>query len=441
MAAARPPRLLRSLFALPQTERRPLLWALAYFFCLLCSYYILRPLRDEMGIQGGVHNLPWLFSATLVAMLCAVPLYGWLAARLPRRRMLPTVYLFFIANLALFFFVLHAGFAPQWAARAFFVWVSVFNLFVVSVFWSFMVDLFSAEQGKRLFGFIAAGGSAGALAGPALTAALAAPLGTANMLLVSAGFLALTLLCIHRLLRWRRAHPSASAYAAGIEAAETPIGGSIWAGVTHVLRSSYLLGIGAYMLLYTTLSTFLYFQQARIVADTLGDPAQRTSLFAAMDLAVNSLSLLAQLFMTSALLRRFGLVVALAVLPIATALGYAALGFAPILAVVVAFQVLRRALDFALARPARELLYTAVAREEKYKAKSFIDTTVYRSGDAASGWLFAALTAAGLGLAAIAWLSIPLAALWLALSVWLGRRQHVLGTADKLRVVDGGSDE
>lgn len=283
-------------------ELAALFWSFAYFFCLLCSYYILRPLRDEMGIQGGVQNLPWVFTGTFVAMLCAVPAFGWLAARWPRRVMLPAVYCFFIANLLVFFVLFSSGIATAAVARAFFIWVSVFNLFAVSVFWSFMVDLFSEQQAKRLFGFIAAGGSAGALVGPALTAGLANSPGPINLLPVSALFLALATLCIHRLLRWASASPCVPQ---GVRLRkEEPIGGGVWAGVTAVARSPYLLGICLYMLLYTTLSTFLYFEQARIVADSYASPGHRTTLFAGMDLAVNLLSLAGQVFVTGNLIRR-----------------------------------------------------------------------------------------------------------------------------------------
>lgn len=406
---------------MPPGERAPLAWSFAYFFCLLCGYYILRPLRDEMGIQGGVQALPWVFTATLLAMLAAVPLFGWASARLPRRRLLPAVYGFFLLNLLTFFAAFRAGADTEWTARAFFVWVSVYNLFVVSVFWSFMVDLFEREQAKRLFGFIAAGGSAGALVGPALTAVLARPLGTVNLLLISAAFLALATLCIFRLLAW-----SAGREEARSPATEAPLGGGAWGGVREVAGSPYLLGIAAYMVLYTVLSTFLYFQQARLVADAGMASEARTSLFASMDLAVNLLALAGQTFVTAHLIRRRGVAMVLALVPALTLVGFGVLALFPVLAVAVGFQVLRRAADFALARPARELLYTAVDREAKYKAKNFIDTVVYRSGDAVGGWAFAGLKALGLGLAGIAWIAVPLAALWLALSVALGRRQAAL---------------
>lgn len=412
------PGLAESLTLVRREERGPVAWSFAYFFCLLCGYYILRPLRDEMGIQGGVQALPWVFTATLAAMLAAIPLYGWLAARLPRRRLLPAVYLFFAANLLAFFLLFQWGVSPQGLARVFFVWVSVYNLFVVSVFWSFMVDLYRRDQAKRLFGLIAAGGSAGALLGPALTALLARPLGTLNLLPVSAGFLMVATLCVFRLAAWGRGESG------GRAESEAAVGGGIWGGVTETARSPYLLGICGYMLLFTVLSTFLYFQQARLVSEAALDSEARTTLFAFMDLAVNLLALAGQTFVTARAIRRFGVALVLAVVPTLTLLGFGALAVAPVLATVVVFQVLRRAAEFSLGRPARELLYTVVDREAKYKAKNFIDTAVYRTGDALGGWAFAGLGALGLTLGGISLVALPLAALWVGASVALGRFQE-----------------
>ncbi|HEY7675066.1 MAG TPA: MFS transporter [Burkholderiales bacterium] len=403
------------------------LWSFACFFCVLCGYYILRPLRDEMGVQGGVENLPWLFSATFAAMLAAVPLFGFAAARLPRRRLVPWTYLFFIANVLVFYVLFRAPVAPAAVARAFFIWVSVFNLFVVSVFWSLMADLHRPEQAARLFGFISAGGSCGALAGPSLTALLAAPLGTANLLLVSCAFLGLALVCIRALLRrGGAAGPPAGASEPGVE-----IGGTAWSGVSVMLRSPYLLGIVAWVLLYAILLGFVYFELAKLVAANYSDPGERTSLFAQIDLAVNVLTLLGQLFVVAKFVEKLGVGVALA-LPAALGIaGFAAIGVAPVLAVLVVFQIVRRAADYAIARPAREMLFTVVGREQKYKSKNFIDTVVFRGGDAASGWIYAALKSLGLGLAGFALVAIPGAVLWLALGLWLGGRHH------RLRALEG----
>ena len=396
------------------------LWSFACFFCVLCGYYILRPLRDEMGVQGGVENLPWLFSATFAAMLAAVPLFGFAAARLPRRRLVPWTYVFFIANVLVFHALFSLELAPAAVARAFFIWVSVFNLFVVSVFWSLMADLHRPQQAARLFGFISAGGSCGALAGPSLTALLAASLGTANLLLVSSVFLGLALVCIRALLK------GTSAAGVPVPAAEGEIGGTTWSGVGVVLRSPYLLGIVGWVLCYTVLLGFVYFELARLVAASYSDPGERTTLFAQVDLAVNVLTLLGQLFVVAKFVERLGVGVALALLPAFGIAGFVAIGLAPVLAVLIVFQVLRRAGDYAIARPAREMLFTVLGREQKYKSKNFIDTVVFRGGDAASGWTYAALKSLGLGLAGLALIAIPGAVLWLALGLWLGRRYRRL---------------
>jgi len=411
-------------------EVRAVFWSLSYFFALLCSYYIVRPMRDEMGIAGGVENLQWLFSGTFLAMLAAVPLFGWVSSRFPRRRFLPYLYTFFIVKLLVFFVLFQSDITHAWVARAFFIWVSIFNLFVVSVFWSFMADLFNNEQAKRLFGFIAAGGTVGALVGPVLTTALAIPLGPTNLLLLSACFLLWAVVCVNRLVgcRTMRADPGAVDAAAPADV-EQPMGGSVFAGIQLVARSPYLLGICALMLLFTTLATFLYFQQAQIIRDHFADPAARTAVFAAMDLAVNTLTIVIQVFVTGRLVKRLGLAATLCLIPLLLAAGFALLGFAPVLAVLVVVQVVRRAGNYAIMRPAREMLYVVLGREEKYKAKNFIDTVVYRGGDAVSAWVYAGLRALGFSLAGIAWLAVPLAALWAWLAYTLGKRQTLIAAS------------
>ena len=408
-----------------QHELPALLWAFFYFFCLLCSYYILRPVRDEMGIQGGVDKLQWLFSATFVGMLAAVPFFGFLSARFPRQRLIPLVYYFFAANLLLFFVLMQNGVDKVILARTFFVWVSVFNLFVISLFWSFMADIFSNAQARRLFGVIAAGGSSGAIAGPLLTALLVGHIGTHHLLLLSIGLLLLSTLAVARLNTWARIHGSGKSEA-------RPIGGSIWAGIKLTLNSPYLLGMSIYLLFLTLLATLIYFEQMRLVADQLKDSAARTRLFAQIDLAVNVLTLLVEIFLTNRLIGRFGVALLLMALPLLNVVGFGALVVAPTLVVIVVFQALRRVVEYALARPVREILFTVVSREEKYKAKNFIDTVIYRGGDAMSGWLSSFLKGAGVGLASVATLAIPLA-LGAALVGWyLGKKQEKLKNAADL---------
>lgn len=410
---------LSEMLKLREGEWRPVAWSFLYFFSLLGGYYVLRPVRDEMGIQGGLENLPWLFTATFAAMLLAVPVYGWAAGRFPRRTLVPVVYGFFIVNLLGFYSAFAAGVPVAVVARVFFVWLSVFNLFVVSVFWSFMVDIYSREQSRRLFGVIAVGGTTGAIAGPALTAQSAAVLGVFNLLLVSAAMLCVALLAVSRLRQW-----------AGESAPEQQDGAALsghwWDGLARVARSRYLLGVSAYILLYTMVATFLYFIQAHIVEDAFSDSAQRTRVFALIDLATNSLTVVLQLFFTSRIVARFGIAVLLGIVPVAAVLGFVALGWAPLLAVIAAVQVVRRAGNYALARPGREMLYGVLPRIDKYKSKNFIDTVVYRGGDAVSGWAYAAMGAVGLGLAGIAWAAVPVALLWLLVGVFLGRRYRSL---------------
>ncbi len=409
-------------------EGRALLWSFSYFFALLCSYYIIRPMRDEMGILGGVENLQWLFTGTLLAMTVAIPLFGWISSRFPRRQFLPYVYLFFIAMLVLFYFLLDSAFAQVYVARAFFILASVFNLFVVSVFWSFMADLYSNAQARRLFGFIAAGGTVGALAGPALTALLVQPFGAKNLLLVSAAFLLWTIVCITKLSVW-----SATQTADQVPVSQRPvnrpaqqeelIGGGVWSGFTLVMRSPYLLGICLLMLLFTTLATFLYFMQAQIIRDAFTDSAQRTAVFASIDLAVNGLTLVTQLFLTSRLIKWFGLAAVLAIIPLLLSIGFVLLGLSPVLGVLLVVQVIRRAGNYAVMRPAREMLYVVLSREEKYKAKNFIDTVVYRTGDAISAWVYAGMRSVGMSLSSIALIAVPLALVWAWVAFGLGRQQ------------------
>jgi len=400
-------------------EVAALAWSFAYFFCLLAGYYVLRPLRDEMGIAGGVRNLQWLFTATFVVMLAAVPVFGALVARLPRKRFVPLVYHFFVFNIAIFWLLLTFGYEKVHVARVFFVWISVFNLFAVSVFWSFMADLWASESGKRLFGFIAAGGSAGALLGPAVTVLLAVPLGPVNLLVVAALLLELAVLCARRL---EQVAPRKEGDATTPEPAT--IGGGWLNGIAMVLRSPYLAGIALWVTLLSLAGTFLYFQQANIVAAASDDPAVRTRIFASIDLAIGILTILVQFFATGRLIAKFGVGASAAALPFVFGLGFLALAFTPALAVVIAFQAIQRATNFALSNPAREVLFTVLEREEKYKAKNVIDIVVFRGADAASGWLFSALRGVGLELSAISLATVPVAGLWLVLALALGRGQE-----------------
>jgi AAA family ATP:ADP antiporter len=386
-----------------KTENRELPalgWSFGYFFLLLASYYLLRPVRDSLAIETGTEALRWLFAATFLAMLAMVPLFGWLCSRFPRKTLLPLVYGFFAINILMFSFYLNT-----WI---FFIWLSVFNLFAVSVFWSFMADLFDTPQAARLYGSIAAGGSCGAIAGPLLAALLSSRIHSSGLLLLAAALLLGTIGCIAMLSRWARGHPRA-----GDAPPEEPIGGSILAGMKAALTSPFLLAICGYLFCYTALSTALYFQQVEIVRDAIPDRDTRTRFFASLDLLVNGLTLLVQLLAFSRLAALLGPTGMLAAMPLVSIAGFLWLGATPTLVALVAFGVTRRVGEFSISKPSREALFTIVPREERYKAKNFIDTVVYRGGDAASGWLFAGPAA---------FLAAGLSVLWTALAVFLGTR-------------------
>lgn len=382
------------------------------FFLLLAGYYVLRPVREEMGIQGGVRQLQWLYTGTFVAVLAVVPVLSWLVSRLRRRVAVPIIYGLFVANLLVF-----AVLVPQVSAqtkvvlaRVIYVWISVFNMFAISLFWALMADSFDVASSKRQFGVIAAGGSAGAILGPLLTASLAERLGPIPLLLVAAALLFGATLWVARLGRAAR------------DGDEDSIGGRWWEGVARLVRSPQLLAISGYIVLHTSVSTFLYFEQANIVAAAFDDEGVRTRLFAQMDLGTNVLALALQALATAGLIRRFGIGFLLLSVPILSLAGFAALTVAPVLAVLVTVQVLRRAFNYALARPAREILFTAVDPAERYKSKLVIDTVVYRGGDLISAWAFAGLSGLGLGLGAIAAVGMPVAAVWGVVARMLGKR-------------------
>ena len=403
-------------------ELGPVLWSAAYFFCVLAAYFILRPIRDEAGVAGGIRNLPWLFTGTMIAMLIINPPFAALVSKLSRRRFVTIAYRFFMVNLLLFYgmFKWLPAADQIWVGRAFYIWTSVFNLFVVSVFWGFMADGFKSEQGKRLFGFIGVGGTLGSIVGSAVTAGLVNAVGSASLLLISAVLLEAAVLSVGQLAA------AFNVERGGTATAETPIGGGVLSGIGHVLASPYLLGICAYMLLYTIGSTFLYFQQAHIVEAAYTDRAARTALFAQIDLVVNVLTVLVQAFVTGKLMTRLGVAVTLTIVPAISVAGFLGVGLMPSVAMLIGFLVLRRAGNFAVARPSREVLYTVVSREDKYKAKSFIDTFVYRLGDQIGAWADPVVASMGFGMAGAGFVAAPLALLWLGVGLWLGRRQAAM---------------
>jgi AAA family ATP:ADP antiporter len=414
-------RLRRSVARFVQVEPQemwPLAWSFGYFFCLLCGYYILRPVRDEMAIQGGVHNLPWMMTGTFVTLLAVTPLFGWLSARSSRYRLLLAVYLFFILHLVGLYILMTSQQYIEWVARGFYVWLSVFNLFVVSVFWSFMADLFTPSQGARLFGIIAAGGSSGALFGPLITTVLTYLFPVPVLMLVSAFFLSACIGCIYKLEAWSQGRSVFHSENSG-----EPLGGGFLAGVRLVWSSPYLLGICGYLTFLTMTATFLYLEQVRLVAEHFDRPEARTRLFSTLDFATNVLTWLTQLLITNRVVARFGLVAPLLFLPAVSLVGFLGIALWPGLGVYVSFSVLRRVGEYALSKPAREVLFTVVSREEKYKAKNFIDTAVSRAGDASTGWLVSGIKALGMTATHIAWVLVPLMLVWAWLSRFLARTQ------------------
>ncbi|PYK76293.1 MAG: MFS transporter [Verrucomicrobia bacterium] len=402
-------------------EIRALWLGFIFFFVVLAGYYVIRPVRDNIGASYS-ENLWWMFTVVLLTMLVANALFSAIVARMSRRRFIPIAYRFFISNLIIFFVLMQ--FAPPgkrpWVDICFFVWVSVFNLFATAVFWGFMTDLFTNEQGKRLFGFIAVGGSLGGILGPIITASLVHRVSTGVLLLICAAMLEIAAQSVRFFPAEFRSGDSKSRD----DTAEKPIGGRFWDGVTHICRSPYLFGLFVFILLYTLTSTWAYFQQSELTKMGFVDRAARTAFFAKLDLSVNT--------------KFLGVTVTLLFMPVLSLFGFAAMGLMPVLTVLAVFQVARRASTFAFMRPAREVLFTVLRREDKYKAKSFIDTFGYRCGDQFGAWSYGGMQALGLSLSTISYIAVPVVGGWCALGVWLGRKQRIFVEAkcDRAASVD-----
>ena len=409
-------------------ELPALVLSFLYFFCVLAAYYLLRPVRDEMGVLSGVHALPWLFSMVFLTMLVVIPLFGWLAGHLTIRRLLLTVYVFFVLNLLGFFVALHSGFGLQTVGPIFFVWLSVFNLFVVSIFWSFMADVFPTEAARRLFGCISAGGSLGAMTGPFITALTVKGVGVQGLLVVSALFLSLAMGCIVGLLKWYHGHYGIDLGRKHLSSAKEPGAAppSMWVGAIRLVRSPYLRGIAVYLMCYSVLSTFLYAQQTILIPEVMPKSEDRMQLFASVDLGINILAFTLQFFATGWLLTRLGVVVMLAVMPLVSLIGFGVFGLATVLPVLIGFGVLRRAGEFSITKPTRETLFTVVPPEEKYQAKNVIDTVVHRGADVLGTGIGSLLKTWSLTLSNMAFAAMPIAVLWLITGLWLGRRHEVI---------------
>lgn len=408
---------LQKFIEIKPNETKALAWSWLYVFALFLAYYSLRPIRDELGVAGSVKNLPWLFTGTLVAMLLLTPCYAYLVKRWRREKFIALTYRFFMLNLLIFAVLMYtaSGELLVWTGRIFFIWVSVFNLFVVSVFWSLMSDVFSTEQGKRLFGFLATGATLGGMAGSAFVSALAQSLS-------QYAFLVLTLLLLEVAVQAAKQVSRLGSQQVQQDRNEsTEIGGGIWSGLKRTFQSPYLLGISAFILCYSITSTVLYFQQAEIVNSHFSDRAERTAFFANIDLWVNALTLIFQLGLTGKMMKYLGIIPVLAMLPFLSSISFALLALYPTVAVFVVIQVARRVSNFAFTRPAREVLFTRLNREDRYKAKNVIDTVIYRIGDQIGSWV--GLSVLSLGLSGIAGISVLLCLAWLALSVWLAKQE------------------
>ncbi|AFJ03220.1 putative inner membrane protein [Methylophaga frappieri] len=426
---------LSQFFNVDAQELPAVLVGILMFFLLFTGYFLLRPVRETMGIAGGVDNLQWLFTGTFLATLAALPCFGWLASRVPRRQILPWLYGFFALNLVAFAVLFQGQESPVWAARSFYIWLSVFNLMAISLAWSILADIFNPDEAKRLFAMIAGGASLGGLTGPVLGILLVTPLGHSGLVLISAGLLLASAASAIWLRRWRDRHPLAEIYQINADQqGKNPLGGNPFSGAGHAFKSPFLLGIIVFVLLLASVSTFLYFEQARLVAERFPDPVQQTQVFGVIDTVVQTLAIITQLLITGHLARRFGVTVLLVAVPIIVAFGFLWLAFAPVFAILAVVMVARRFGEYALVRPGREMLYTAVPDADKYKAKNFIDTVVYRGGDAISGWVKRGIDLLAENPSVAMLLGSVLAAVW-AFTGWL------LGRAYRVRLLQKPSEE
>jgi AAA family ATP:ADP antiporter len=403
-------------------EAGPVLVAGLFFFCVLTALMVVRPAREALGMQRGIEALRWLFLGTVLVTLLVNPIFGWLVSRFRRLAFISATYLFFAFGLLAFYALLALAPASigERTGQVFYVWFSVFNLFATMLFWALMADRFSLEQAKRLFGAIAVGGTLGAIFGPWLAGQLAKPLGTPALLLVAAGFLVLALGAAWWVARLRPDLPQSGPP----RAEHAVIGGSAWEGLQSVARSPYLLAICGYVLIVAVMATFLYFTRLQMVAALGTNVDMRTATFARIDLITQVTTLVLQAVITGHLMKRLGVSVTLALLPITAALGFLGLAIVGSLAALIAFEAAFRAVQRGIMRPSRETLFTVVPRADRYKAKAFIDTFVYRTGDVVGAQTEGLLKQLGMGLAALATVAIPLAAAWMALGIWLGYAQR-----------------
>jgi AAA family ATP:ADP antiporter len=419
-------RIFSTLTIVERHELPSVVTAFFLFFCVLGGYFAVRPVRETVGTILGRDRVANLWLATWIASLTLVPLYGAIVAKIRRSVFLPLIYGFVAVALAVVGGVLQTQPKSVAVAQFFYVFISVLSLFLVSVFWSFLVELFDSGQAKRLFPMIAAGGTAGALVGPLFTDFTARSIGNAGILFVGAALFVLAVVLQAILIRIWKSGPEAHH-----QTRDRALGGNPFAGITLVLRSPYLLGIAAYVALLATANTFLYFEQLRLVGTTFSDTQTRTSIFARIDWIVQSLTILAQLFITGRVASRLGLVVLLTIIPVAIFFGFVALAIWNTFAVLAVVIVLRRSGEYAFVRPGREMLWTPMSKETKYKAKNFVDVPVYRGADAAVAQLQRVIEGAGFGVQTVALLGALGSVLWAVNGWWLGRRHDAAAGEEK----------
>ena len=424
--------------------------AAMFYFCVLCGYFFLRPVREAMGVAGGMDQLRWLFVMTSIASLILVLLFGGVVSRLDRRKFIPIGYLFVIVCLVGFasLLVIDAGAgggiigtdAETGLARGvgytFYAWLSAINLFVNSLFWAFMVDIFNVDQGKRMFAFIGIGGTIGALIGGWATNVISGSTDSiylpVGLMLIGAGFFAgaiLIMLTLDRMAvgsEYSRLGERGTAAAAPGER----IGGSFFDGATAVVQSPYLLGIAVFIVFLAISNTLIYFTQANVIIESTDTFSQRVGAFAQFDALAQGATLITQIFITTRLIKKLGVGWTLAILPLVTVAGFAVLAIWPLYGVMALFQALHRATRYAISRPARETLFSVVPPSEKYKAKPLIDVFLYRGGDVAGAGIQGALSALGT-ITLMAAATVPFAAVWCALSIALGRAQQRLDPAEQ----------
>ncbi|HXN10714.1 MAG TPA: MFS transporter [Steroidobacteraceae bacterium] len=410
---------LKLIAAVEPAEIKAVVVSFIYFFFLMASYFILRPLRDTMGTVYGVAHLQELFTGTFIVSFAVAPIYAGFASRIKLATFLPWVYGFIALTMVVFYVLFRTVANDRWVAAAFFVWTSTFNLLTISVFWSLMADTFSRTQAKRLFGFIAAGGTVGTICAPAFTVLFVNAVGTNTLLLISAAGFAVTALLV-RVVEAEKRKLAASGEDTQPTSLDHKLGGNPFEGFTLLFRSPYLLMIALFVLLMTTISTVIYFQLQDLITHQFATRAARARAFATIDLATNSIAVFIQLFGTGRLIQRFGVTAGLLLNPVIMVVAFLAVAFSPVLMVLGTIQVVRRFAEYAIAKPSRDMLFTVVDQQAKYKAKNVIDTVVYRFGDLTSAWLSAAVLP--FGVAGLAVAGAVISALWFPIAYRLGRR-------------------